>query len=213
MGMEGLKSIYDRTFFRRWGILNEPYVKSAEQIVGELNRRFLPRRIIDVGCGCGVYGYLFQQLGVDVVFIDGVIPPSEYSFPVHIHLRDLTEPFENIWGEFDFALCLDVGEHIPEELSGAFLSNLTNLSDTVLMACAPPGQEGRHHVNEQPKRYWKKRMSEYGFAYNRPSTGQLCESFKLIRPPLMWMWEHISVYERTDNSNTKGERQDAKQTS
>lgn len=213
MGMDELESIYDREFFRLWGRENKAYVESARQIAQELYTQHSPKRIIDLGCGCGVYGYFFQQMGVEVVFLDGVVPPEPYAFPVHIQVRDLTEPFENIWGDFDFALCLDVGEHIPEDLSDIFLANLTNLSDTVIMACAPPGQGGQHHVNEQPKRYWIKRMSENGFAYKRPSTGVLCEAFKLIRPPLMWMWEHISVYERTRGSKRQGGRSNAKQVS
>ncbi len=204
MGIDGLENIYNSNFFRRWGRLNKPYVESAGLIAKELNQRFRPTRIIDVGCGCGVYGHHFQRLGVDVVFLDGVTPPEQYSFPMQIQVRDLTDPFDNVWGEFDLALCFDVGEHIPEAMSDTFLANLANLSNTILMACAPPGQGGVHHVNEQPKRYWIRRMKEHGFTYNRRSTGKLCESFKLIKPPMMWMWEHISVYERTSQINTQG---------
>ncbi len=210
MAMDELENIYDRDFFREWGRLNRSYVESAKHIAKELHKRFQPRKIIDVGCGCGVYGYHFQQMGVEATCIDGVLAPEEYSFPVHVHVRDLTEPFSNIWGDFDFALCLDVGEHIPEHLSETFLTNLANLSNTVLLACAPPGQGGLHHVNEQPKRYWIKRMSEHGFAYDRPSTGQLCETFKITRPPLMWMWEHISVYRRKNDHEKQGGRPDGK---
>ena len=60
-----------------------------------------------------------------------------------------TRPFENLWGAFDLALCLDVGEHIPESRVGVFLDNITQFADTLLLACASPGQGGHHHVNEQ----------------------------------------------------------------
>ncbi len=200
MSMPDLERIYDRDFFAEWGRQNSDYVESARVIAELLFERFGPRRLVDLGCGCGIYSHLFSQKGVDVVAIDGVRPPAEHSFDVEIELRDLTVPFDNVWGGFDLALCLDVGEHIFPESSGTFLANVTQFSDILLLACAQPGQGGRHHVNEQPKRYWVRRLSEHGFTYNRKRTGGLCETFKVLRPPLMWMWEHISVYERSAGS-------------
>ncbi len=194
--MPDLERIYDEGFFAEWGRQNRDYVESARVIADVLFQRFEPRRLVDLGCGCGVYSHFFSYKGVDVLAIDGVRPPAEHSFGMEIELRDLTVPFDNVWGGFDLALCLDVGEHIPEHQSETFLANLARFSDTLLLACAPPGQRGHHHVNEQPKRYWIQRLSEHGFAYDRKHTGELCETFKVTRPPLMWMWEHISVYQR-----------------
>ena len=194
---EGLDEIYDELFFSQWGVTNQAYIRSAEIITHRLYQEFLPCRMVDLGCGCGAYAHFFQQLGVEVIAIDGVIPPKQFRFDdVCFHKRDLCRRLNNSWGSFDMALCLDVAEHIPESQSHRFLKNITGFSDLLLLACAPPGQGGQHHVNEQPKRYWVRRLSDYGFVYSRKQTGTLCESFKLIRPPLMWMWEHISVYRR-----------------
>jgi len=194
--MDDLEQIYGEAFFAEWGRTNGPFVESARVIADELHARFAPGRLIDLGCGCGVYAERFAHHGVEVVCVDGVRPPPEYAFGVDVHLRDLTEPIADDWGRFDLTLCLDVGEHIPEALCDGFLDNCTRFADTLLLACAPPGQGGVHHVNEQPKRWWKARLADRGFAYDRPATGQLCERFKVLRPPLMWMWEHISVYRR-----------------
>lgn len=198
MAMDRLDRIYDETFFAEWGRANQPFVASARVIADELFARFAPGRLIDLGCGCGVYAERFAHHGVEVVCVDGVRPPPEHGFGLPVHLRDLTEPITDDWGDFDMTLCLDVGEHIPEALCDPFLSNCTRFADTLLLACASPGQGGVHHVNEQPKRWWKARLLDHGFAYDRPATGRLCEQFKVLRPPLMWMWEHISVYRRAD---------------
>lgn len=194
--MEGLEQIYDEAFFAEWGRQNRPYVESARIIADELFSRFEPRRLVDLGCGCGAHASRFIELGVEVLAIDGVVPPAAHVFEVPVVVRDLTVPFANEWDRFDLAVCLDVGEHIPVELCDLFLENVTRFSDTLLLACASPGQGGHHHVNEQPKRWWTARLAEHGFAYDRPTTGKLCERFKVLRPPLMWMWEHISVYRR-----------------
>jgi SAM-dependent methyltransferase len=194
--MKGLDAIYDEAFFREWGPANKAYVDMAEDITGEIYRRLRPARVADLGCGCGVYGHFFRRLGAEVFSLDGVLPPAEHSFGLPVHRQDLTAPFENVWGRFDLTLCLEVAEHIPGELSGVFLENLARFGDTLLLSAAPPNQGGVHHVNEQPKRYWVRRLAELGFAYNRPRTGDILEALKARRRPNMWMFQHLSVYER-----------------
>lgn len=192
----GLAAIYDRAFFAEWGATNAPYVETARYLAGVLHRILSPRRLIDIGCGCGVYADAFRTLGVEVVAVDGVAAPAEYAFPGPVEIRDLTVPFPNVWGAFDTALCLEVGEHIPEEHCGTFLDNLTRLADTVAMSCAAPGQRGTHHVNEQPKRYWIAKMAERGFRYDRKRTGLISLAFHADRPPLGWMCQGVSLFVR-----------------
>lgn len=195
--MPDLGRIYDRSFFEEWGPGHERYVRSAEIIVDVLHEALRPKRLVDLGAGCGVYSHLFAGKGVDVVAIDGVVPPPEHSFPVQIQVRDLTSPFDNVWGAFDLALCLEVAEHIPEPLSGAFLDNILRFSDRLVLSAAQPNQGGHHHVNERPKRYWVERLAEKGFAYDRRETGRLLQALTAARPPYMWMAEQVSVYRRS----------------
>jgi len=204
--MPNLAAIYDATFFAEWGKANEPYVRSAEIITDVLLAELAPKRIADIGCGCGVYAHLFGRRGVEVFALDGTTPPPDHSFPVPVHVQDLTVPFENSWGRFDFVLCLEVAEHIPEGLSDAFLDNLARFSDTIVMSAAAPYQGGHHHVNEQPKRYWVKRLAERGYAYNRPRTGRIVEKARLAPIPLMWMAQQLSVYEKSASPPKPGHR-------
>ncbi|MEI7529057.1 MAG: class I SAM-dependent methyltransferase [Elusimicrobiota bacterium] len=194
--MKDLNAIYTPAFFSEWGPSNRNYVDSAAAIVEAVYEQFRPRRVADLGCGCGVYSSLFAARGAGVLAIDGVRPPAEHCFPAEIQVRDLTEPFENTWGVFDLTLCLEVAEHIPEEFLPAFLKNLTAFGDTLLLSAAPPNQGGHHHVNERPRRYWVRKLREHGFAYDRPATGLLCERLKKRGLPNMWMGLHICVYRR-----------------
>ena len=194
--MPDLDRIYDRAFFEEWGPGHEKYVKSAEIIADVLNDRFRPKRLVDLGAGCGVYSHRFAMRGVDVLTIDGVVPPAEHSYPVAVRTRDLTVPFENIWGSFDLSLCLEVAEHIPEPLADAFLDNLLRFGDRLVLSAAQPNQGGHHHVNERPKRYWVAKLAAKGFSYNRRETGRVLTALTVARPPYMWMVEQISVYDR-----------------
>jgi len=194
--MPDLPRIYDRAFFEEWGRGHERYVKSAEMIADTLYDLFRPKRLVDLGAGCGVYSHRFAMHGTEVVAIDGVVPPAEHSYPVAIQARDLTMPFDNLWGSFDLALCLEVAEHIPEPLADAFLDNLLRFSDRLILSAAQPNQGGHHHVNEQPKRYWVSKLAAKGFSYNRRETGRILTALTAARPPYMWMVEQISIYDR-----------------
>lgn len=194
--MRNLGDIYGPEFFREWGPSNADYIRSAGLVAGAIYEIFKPASLADLGCGCGVYSHLFKLKGARVLAIDGVLPPAEHSFPVEIIQRDLTAPLENTWGGFDLALCLEVAEHIPEEFTGTFLGNLTAFSDRLVLSAAPPGQDGHHHVNEQPRRYWAQKLAALGFAYNRRASGRVLGILERERPPYMWMANHIGVYER-----------------
>lgn len=202
--MAGLERIYDGAFFREWGPRNAPYVESARRIVEAVWREIRPRRVADVGAGCGVYGHFFREKGAEVVMIDGVLPPEEDRFPGAWEIRDLTVPFENPWGPFDLVFCLEVAEHIPERFCDVFLANLCRLGDTLLLSAAPPNQGGTHHVNERPKRYWIERLRRHGFRYNRRRTGVFVEAFKKDKIPFMWMCQQLSVYERGAIAGDRG---------
>ncbi len=194
--MPDLDRIYDRAFFEEWGPRHEKYIESARIITDVLQAQLQPKRLVDLGAGCGVYAHFFAKHGVEVVAIDGALPPAEHSYPVPLQTRDLTVPFENIWGPFDLALCLEVAEHIPEPLADAFLDNLLRFSDRLVLSAAQPNQGGHHHVNEQPKRYWVSKLAGKGFSYNRRETGRVLTALTAARPPYMWMVEQISVYDR-----------------
>ncbi|OGS12357.1 MAG: hypothetical protein A2234_07800 [Elusimicrobia bacterium RIFOXYA2_FULL_58_8] len=194
--MKGLTAIYAPSFFKEWGPSNGAYIGSAKIITDAVFAQFKPRRLADLGCGCGVYSSLFAVKGTEVLAIDGVTPPAEHSYPVNLQVQDLTEPFENTWGSFDMALCLEVAEHIPPVDLEVFLKNITAFSDTLLLSAAPPNQGGHHHVNEQPRRYWVRKLKEFSFAYDRGATGLLCEKLKKHGLPNMWMGLHICVYRR-----------------
>lgn len=194
--MQELSIIYDRAFFAEWGPSNAAYVRTARLIAETLAVEFRPRRVADLGCGCGVYAHAFGQLGVETLALDGVKPPPEHSFPIKIEQRDLALPFENLWGDFDLALCLEVAEHIPPEKAGIFLDNIVKFSPVLALSAAPPNQGGHHHVNEQPRRYWARLLAERGFDYRRQRTGKLLAALSEKKPDYMWMVNHIAIYEK-----------------
>lgn len=201
-GIPDLSRLYGADFFRDWGATNQKYLETAGTIASVLYERFHPRRMVDIGSGSGIYASTFRGFGVEVVALDGVIPPPEHSLCPPDFIRDFREPVINEWGIFDTTFCFEVIEHIPPDRSEIFLDNLGQFGDLLLLSYAPPGQGGTGHFNEQPKRYWVGKLAEHGFTYDKPATGSILEYFKGNKTPYMWMTENICVFRRREKEKT-----------
>jgi SAM-dependent methyltransferase len=131
-------------------------VRSAAAVVPIL-LSFLPvKSAVDVGCGVGSWAAEFLANGVpDVWGLDGdYVDRSQLRIPPNRFLaRDLTQPLRSD-RTFDLAICLEVGEHLPESRAREFVIDLTSLAPCVLFSAAVPGQDGTDHINEQYLPYW-----------------------------------------------------------
>ena len=92
------------------------------------------------------------MLGVDIA------APEGERFLRH----DLTEPLV-LERNYDLVLCLETGEHLPEEAADTLVATCVLHSDEVVFGAAVPGQEGKGHINCQPHEYWHEKFKIHGF--------------------------------------------------
>lgn len=153
---------YDRAFYQ--GHQDGVY-QSASIIVPLILSLFPFESVIDVGCGIGTWAGCFLESGVpDVIGIDGdyversmLFIPQERFFA-----RDLRMPihFER---RFQLAVCLEVGEHLPQTRSRGLVHDLVSLAPCVLFSAALPGQGGTDHINEQYLSKWASLFATHDF--------------------------------------------------
>ena len=93
------------------------------------------------------------------------------------------DPFE-LERRFELALCLEVGEHLPERSAPALVESLAAAAPVVLFSAAVPGQGGTSHVNEQWPPYWERLFAEQGM-----------RKYDVIRP-LIWCDRSIESWYR-----------------
>lgn len=124
--------------------------------------KLAPSRVIDVGCGPGIYLMPFKEAGIEVYGVDAcprkegggkLLKPSEFKrvdlrFPYVPELR------------FDLAICFEVAEHLPEHYADRLVDTLSDCADIVIFSGAVPGQGGTYHMNEQPHEYWLNKFKE-----------------------------------------------------
>jgi hypothetical protein len=139
-----------------------------------------PQSLGDIGCGLGEYCKIFKEEfkwacvvgyeGTDVSKING-----SYDYIYRCDLTKKDSP--NIFRPFELVLCIEVGEHIPQEHEAVFLDNLVRCSmKWIVMSWAPPGQRGTGHVNPQEQKHVVWEMKKRGFDLVEEKTGKLRES-------------------------------------
>jgi SAM-dependent methyltransferase len=134
-------------------------------IIAELTR---PDSVLDVGCGTGTWLKAFEELGInDVVGLDGEHVENrllEISYE-KFRMTDLRQPFA-LGRKFGLVLCLEVAEHLPEDVATEFVGCLTAHADVIVFSAAIPGQGGQFHVNEQWPAYWAEKFARRGFYFH-----------------------------------------------
>jgi SAM-dependent methyltransferase len=153
------ESIFEESVKSRDGVF--------EELVAFLDNGLHGKKIIDVGCGLGQWGFeVKEKFRVDYVGIDFGVPQHKLMIkPDQYYDWDLRNPLPVILvdGKFDLAICVEVGEHLPVESSDQLIDTLCRLSDTVLFSAAIPGQGGIQHINEQWQSWWAEKFAKRGY--------------------------------------------------
>ena len=134
---------WDASTAHNFHTFSTPMVKG----IGKLLENRKHERLYDFGCGTGQYLARLDLMGFEnLVGLEGH-PPEKREFS-NIHQQDLTVPFTvDVPGN---VICLEVAEHIPNELENAFLTNLANATDPdglLIFSWAIRGQGGDGHIN------------------------------------------------------------------
>lgn len=153
---------YDCKFFES---LAQGSRDSAEIVLSQLFKLFMPTSIVDVGCGEGEWLRVCQDMGVDdLLGIDGPwVDTKRFLVRDGFAACNLADEKPSLNRTFDLAMSLEVAEHLPETSAGNFVEILTTLSDVVLFSAAVPGQGGTDHLNEQWISYWIEHFKNVGF--------------------------------------------------
>ena len=139
--------------------------QSASVIVPFVLSLFPFESVIDVGCSVGTWACRFLESGVpDVIGMDGdYVERSMLCIPQErFFAHDLRTPVR-LNRRFQLAVCLEVGEHLPQARSRGLIDDLVSLAPCVLFSAALPGQGGTDHVNEQYLSEWAALFATHDF--------------------------------------------------
>lgn len=121
-------------------------------------------RILDVGCGPGIYVQALRDAGFQA---DGVDPDPGNPY-------DKISVFDPAFAEkyvgYDLCVCLEVAEHLPEKHADELVARLVGTAPTVLFSAAGENQPGPGHINLKPKKYWEHKFAEHNYVLDVAAT-------------------------------------------
>lgn len=154
-------------------LMKEILLHETEQAMalGFLLMRLFPalERVIDIGCGPGIYLTPFKNAEMEVLGVDIANNGGECLEPGQFRHVDLRQP----WTPpkfYDLALCIEVGEHLRPEFHATLVETVARSAPVVFWSAAHPGQGGEGHYGEAPPEYWFNLFAGRGFAVDWPLT-------------------------------------------
>ena len=149
------------------------------------------KTVVDIGAGKGRYVMSLQARGADVHGLEGADNIADVRLTPLVQHADLTEKL-NPCAQYDWALFLEIGEHIPRSFESTVFQNINcSTRDKVVISWAHPGQWGNGHVNCRPPSHITRRMYEHGFHLESTIGAALRNSSQLP-----WFQRNILVFGR-----------------
>jgi len=150
-----------------------------------------PGSLLDVGCAEGGLVLWASGQGIEAMGID-LATPSDLS----LVRADLQNPVDQ-QRMFDWVLCWEVAEHLPESAADTLCQTLARHvapAGRLLFTAAPPGQRGPGHINLQPVEYWLEKLYAAGglVCAEKPSIALRREWLK-VAPKCPWYGKNAIV--------------------
>jgi 2-polyprenyl-3-methyl-5-hydroxy-6-metoxy-1,4-benzoquinol methylase len=99
------------------------------------------KSIVDFGCGRGDWLRVAKELAASRILGLDTFALEKFQSDIPIEYVNLTEPVQ-LPDRWDIAMCLEVGEHLPENAAATLVQSLVNAAPVVLFSAAAPGQGG-----------------------------------------------------------------------
>jgi 2-polyprenyl-3-methyl-5-hydroxy-6-metoxy-1,4-benzoquinol methylase len=186
--------IYDERFFKNTIFLESASAKATADV---LIKNFLPKEIIDIGCGAGIYLKEFAEQGIKIIGYDGSPDAQKVSLVrKKIKFHDLCKPL-SLKKQFDLCLCFEVAEHLPKKYAATLISTLTGLSPLIVFTAATPGQGPRSigHINEQPYKYWIEKFKNENFQLDKNLTTKIKKEMKK-KNVVWWIVKNLMIFKK-----------------
>lgn len=161
---------------------------------------YLPKEIAvyDFGAGNGAYVRYLHDVGFKNVWaFEG--DKETVTEIGNIIEQDLSVPFILPRDSIGNSICLEVGEHLPEECLESLLDNVClNTRYKLILSWAIPGQDGYHHVSCRHNVWVINEMERRGFKLLAEDS---LKARSVIEDRMSYFRNTIMIFERCVNLN------------
>ncbi len=133
---------------------------------------FEPKNVLDIGCGLGAYLRLTAHQGARPFGIDGTAwSPAHQINETDYLCHDLGASAPPLDQVFDFSICVETLEHLPEPVGLEIVKALAaHTKDAILFSAAQPDQVGIGHITCRPHDFWIDAFESEGWIVDEPKT-------------------------------------------
>jgi 23S rRNA U2552 (ribose-2'-O)-methylase RlmE/FtsJ len=146
-------------------------------------------RVLDVGCGPGIYVQALRDMGIEADGVD--IDPRCPFTQMDVFSQEFLDTYTP--QQYDLCVSLEVAEHLGKAWADEFVRRLTQVAPTVLFSAAVPGQGGHGHINCQPKEYWIEKFGLCNYVLDETATNNLVE-FMRQGYHMGWFVNNVMVF-------------------
>jgi len=136
----------------------------ADRLAQWINQTLQPKRVLDLGCGPGMYTHALANLGINA---QGLDIDQRVDGVVQVIRGDLL--CLDGQQQADLVMCLEVAEHIDPQYSDKIVDSVVKTiqpGGRLIWTAAQPGQGGVGHINNRKKEYWLKKFLDRGLIWN-----------------------------------------------
>lgn len=162
----------------------------ANRLAAWVKQELNPSTLLDIGCGPGHFVDSFRDCGIDAkgIDVDDRVHGKEHL--TYQSLFDITN--ENA----DVVVCMEVAEHIEQELEDQVVSKVVStVGKTLIWTAAAIGQGGIGHINCKNKNDWAEKLTSAGLVRNVEKEQQLITDMKK-GIHMGWFTNNLLYYER-----------------
>lgn len=163
----------------------------AKHLASYISNKFKDKKIIDIGCGPGLYVEELVKNGMNA---------TGYDIDFRIQGKDnlLTKDLLHLEDPSDVVICMEVAEHIHsknnDQIAESMFRNLHS-GGTLIWTAATIGQSGDGHINCQYKEYWSDKMNSVGLVRNIQLEEEILEYVK-TGPHMGWFINNLLVFNK-----------------
>ena len=169
---EYYESGYDKNDPEAYG-RHEPWLSFFKSGARVIDRTFRPKTVIDIGCAYGLLVEALCDRKIDAYGLDVspyAIENARADMTDRLFVHSITDPVplhknkKGVEAKYDMAVCIEMLEHLPEDITDLAIDNICATSDRILFSSSPDDFEEPTHFNVLPTDIWLEKFKARGFA-------------------------------------------------
>ena len=195
-----MSNLYKKGWYQLRGEEDEPEVIDFDEIANEEKAPsetiaqwvadiVQPAKVLDIGCGPGIYVDSLRALGVEAWGYDIDDRVEGKPFLTKQSLFDVRD-------QGDLVMCFEVAEHIEGERNYDIVESIVDMLNDqgiLIWTAAQPGQGGVGHINCQPREFWLGEFQEAGLVHD-PVLERGLKSYIQDKPHMGWFMNNVLIF-------------------